>query len=278
MKLFSTNGAEVVGGKVNSLKSAVRDVKANLITIQETHCRRKGKIQIDDFVIFEAIRKAKGGGTLIACHEDLKPKLIEEYEDDFELLVVEIKANEKDIRVISGYGPQENWPEEKRMPFFVALETEIEKAVLAGKSILIEMDANSKLGNTIIPGDPYEMSPNGAILAQIVERHNIIVGNGINTCKGTITRQRQTRARTEKSVIDLVLFSSDMLDYLVNIEVDEARKYVLTKVVKKKNGTRVQESDHNPIVTEFALKVELSNKDKKLEMYNLKNKACQKRF
>ena len=50
-------------------------------------------------------------------------------------------------------------------------------------------------------------------------------------------------------MIDLVLFSSDMLDYLVNIEVDEARKYVLTKVVKKKNGIRVQESDHNPIVT-----------------------------
>ena len=114
LKLFSTNGAGVVGGKVNSLKSAVRDVTANLITIQETHCRRKGKILIDDFVIFEAIRKAKGGGTLIACHEDLKPKLIEEYEDDFELLVVEIKVNEKDIKVISGYGPQENWPEEKR--------------------------------------------------------------------------------------------------------------------------------------------------------------------
>ena len=183
---------------MNSLKSAVSDVKANLITIQETHCRRKGKIQIEDFVFFEAIRKAKGGGTLIACHEDLKPKLIEEYEDDFEQLVVEITVNEKDIRVISGYGPQENWPEEKRMPFFVALETEIEKAVLAGKSILIEMDANSKLGNTIIPGDPYEMSPNGAILAQIVERHNIIVGNGINTCKGTITRQRQTRTKLKK--------------------------------------------------------------------------------
>ena len=223
LKLFSTNGAGVAGGKVNSLKSAVRDVKANLVTIQETHCRRKGTIQIEDFIIFEAIRKAKGGGTMIASHKDFGPKLIQEYEDEFELLVIEIKVEDKEIRVISGYGPQENWLEEKRMPFFLALETEIEKAVLAGKSILVEMDANSKLGNTLIPGDPYEMSPNGAILAQIVERHNMIVANGISTCKGTITRQRQTRTRNERSVIDLVLFSSDMMDHLVNIEVDEAR-------------------------------------------------------
>ena len=52
LKLFSTNGAGVAGGKVNSLKSAVRDVKANLVTIQETHCRRKGTIQIEDFYYF----------------------------------------------------------------------------------------------------------------------------------------------------------------------------------------------------------------------------------
>ena len=54
------------------------------------------------------------------------------------------------MRVISGYGPQENWPEEKRMPLFIALETEIEKAALAGRSVIVEMDANAKLGNKYI--------------------------------------------------------------------------------------------------------------------------------
>ena len=32
-----------------------------------------------------------------------------------------------------GSGPQENWDEERRMPFFIALETEKVKAELAGK-------------------------------------------------------------------------------------------------------------------------------------------------
>ena len=89
--------------------------------------------------------------------------------------------------MITGYGPQENWEEDKRMPFFIALETEIEKAKLLGKSILIEMDANSKLGHKFIPNDPHEMSQNGAVLAAIILRQNLIVVNGMKKCVGTIT-------------------------------------------------------------------------------------------
>ena len=67
---------------------------------------------IDDHIVFEAIRKAKGGGTLISGHTDFNPKLIVQYEEEFELLVVEIELKEKHVRIISGYGPQENWPED----------------------------------------------------------------------------------------------------------------------------------------------------------------------
>ena len=174
-------------------------------------------------VVFEAIRKAKGGGTLIASHKSLNPRLIESYEDEFELLVVELELEEKNIRMISGYGPQENWTEEKRRPFFVALETEVEKANLAGKSIIIELDANAKLGKKYIPDDPHDMSPNGAILAEIVERQDIVVGNGTSICQGTITRTRVTKNRTEKSAIDLLMFSNDLNKNLVSLKVDEKR-------------------------------------------------------
>ena len=69
-----------------------------------------------------------------------------------------------------------------------------------------------------------------------------------------------------------------MLQHLVYIQIDEARKYVLTKVVKKKNGIKIQESDHNPIEAEFSLKIIQTEEDNKLEMYNLKNEECQKKF
>ena len=51
-----------------------------------------------------------------------------QYEEEFELLIVEIELKEKHVRIISDYGPHKNCPEDKRMPFFLALETEIKKA------------------------------------------------------------------------------------------------------------------------------------------------------
>ena len=54
---------------------------------------------MENFVIFEAIRKNKEkGGSMLGVHENLKPILIEEYSDTFELIVVEIKAGKKEIR------------------------------------------------------------------------------------------------------------------------------------------------------------------------------------
>ena len=98
IKLFSTNGAGVKNGKVQSLNAEVKSTGANIITVQETHCTQKGKIKMNkDFVTFESIRSRKGGGTLIAIYKDLNPKLIEEYNEDFELLVVEIRTENKEI-------------------------------------------------------------------------------------------------------------------------------------------------------------------------------------
>ena len=276
IKVFSTNGAGIKNGKVASLNAEIESLQANLVTVQETHCTQKGRIVMDSkFVVFEAIRKRKGGGTLIAAHKDFQPKLIKEYSDNFELLVVELITEEKEIRIISGYGPQEIWDEEKRLPFFIALETEIEKAELAGRSIIIEMDSNSKLGPKYIEQDPHVMSPNGALLSGIIERHGLIVGNGTNKCKGTITRKRTTKHRVEQSVIDHVLFSSDLLKHFISMLIDESRKHVLTRIRQTKKGIHTKESDHNVLVSEFECKVKHDEDEETNELYNLKNKECQ---
>ena len=59
--------------------------------------------------MFEAIRNKAKGGPDIGVITELNPFLIQEYSEEFELLVVEIKAGKREIRIISGYGPQENW-------------------------------------------------------------------------------------------------------------------------------------------------------------------------
>ena len=58
---------------------------------------RKGKFQLDGFEIFESIRKIKkDGGTLVGVHKALKPMLIQEYNDEFELIIVEIAVSGKE--------------------------------------------------------------------------------------------------------------------------------------------------------------------------------------
>jgi hypothetical protein len=179
--------------------------------------------------------------------------------------------------LITGYGPQENWEEEKRMEFFIALETEVERAELAGKSVIIEMDANSKLGAQYVANDPHPISPNGTILAEIIERHSLTVANGSDKCRGTITRKRVTKQRTEKSVIDFVLFSQDLKEHFIAMHIDEARKHVLTKMRRTKRGFKIKESDHNVLITEFNCKFNSEQKEK-IELYNLSNKVCQQKF
>ena len=106
IKIYTTNAAGLKS-KMKSLSAQVKSLDIPIFTVQETHFTTKGKIKIDGYIVFESIRtKKKNGGTAIGVHETLNPVLIEEYSSEFELLVVEIKVNKRDIRIISGYGPQ----------------------------------------------------------------------------------------------------------------------------------------------------------------------------
>ena len=83
-------------------------------------------MNIENFEIFEARRKNKErGGTMIGAHTALNPILVQEYSEDLELLVIEIKVKNRKIRLITGYRPQECWNKAERIPFSVALEKEM---------------------------------------------------------------------------------------------------------------------------------------------------------
>ena len=116
------------------------------------------------------------------------------------------------------------------------------------------MDANAKLGPKYIQGDPHKQSTNGRILSGLVERHALCVVNGVkDKRKGIITREKHTVLGVEKSVIDLVIISSDLVEHMTQIHIDEERFHVLTKNVKTKTGIAYSQSDHNIINTKFKL-------------------------
>ena len=79
-------------------------------------------------------------------------------------------------------------------------------------------------------------------------------------------------------MIDIVIFSSDLNKHLLSVHIDEERKHVLSRIYKTKKGTKIKESDHNTITTEFNIKVTPAMKSEKIEFYNLKNKDCLAKF
>ena len=103
---------------------------------------------------------------------------------------------------------------------------------MAGKSIVIEIDANSKLGPDYIPNDSHKMSPNGVLLLGIIKRHALCVANGSEKSQGTIMRRRVTQGRTEESIIDIVMFSHDMNPHFKSLKEDEEKEELkLRKVI-----------------------------------------------
>ena len=161
------------------------------------------------------------------------------------------------------------------MPFFLALEEEISKANMAGKSVILEMDANSKLGGKYVKPDPNETSENGKILEGITERHALSVANGIEgKGSGIITGNRITKKYFQESLIDYVLLSRDMLPLLVTCKIDSERKHFLTKTTKKK---RI-ESDHNSIVTTLNIEWNSKIKEERIEIFNFKDDIGMAKF
>ena len=172
---------------------------------------------------------------MLGIHVDLKPVLVKEYSESFELLVVEVEIANTKVRVRTGYGPQENWEEGERLPFFEALESEGPAAELKSGSVIISMDATSKLGSEYIEGDPHVhctvtlWKTTGWHLRQDA----LIVTNGlVEERVGLFTRVRINRDGIEQSAIDFVTMGSDLIRHIEYVHVDDKGIRVLTKLWK----------------------------------------------
>ena len=139
---FSIIGNNCFGLK-SKKESLVQTLKAfnfpSCITIQETKLRKMGSVKINDYQVFEKIRPGLGGGLLSAVKENLNPVLISPVNEDVEILVVQCQVNEMKMRIINGYGPQEDEGLDNRLKFWSSLEQEIVSAKEANCCVLIQL-------------------------------------------------------------------------------------------------------------------------------------------
>ena len=277
---FSILGTNCNGilNKQDSLKAAMDTFKPTIVTLQETKSRKHGNIRLPGYQIFEKIRKGgNGGGLLTAADENINPVLVSTGKDDeTEIITIQVEVGKYSIRIVNGYGPQEDEygnGKDKIYKFWQELEEEILEAKDNNCLVVVQIDANAKIGKDKIRDDPNTVTANGKILLDICERQNLTILNTLDTCKGVITRERITVNSIEQSVIDYVIVCKDMENYLEKMQIDEDRTYVLTKY-----GKKTVRSDHNILFSKFSIQYKLKKETHRKEIFLLKDKKSQENF
>ena len=143
----------------------------------------------------------------------------------------------------------------------------------ANTGIIIELDANTKLGSQIITGDHHEISENGKLLLEVAKNNNFIIVNSTKLCEGIITRVGKTDFLNEESTIDFILVYPKMFTFIAKMKIDEERTHVLTRYSQNKNNKNedkqiIKESDHNPLIWYFNIKVISQIENKHQEIFN----------
>ena len=225
------------------------------------------------------MKKVEGVSLLLlAADEDLNPVLVSEVNDDIETITIQIDIGNRNLRIINGYGPQEDDKIEDIMNFWQEIETEVINAKDNNCMVIIQLDANAKVGKKIIKSDPNNTSNNGKILIDFIKRQNLTLVNAMELCTGTITRQRIAGNNLEKSVLDYIIVCEEMSENVAEMSIDEDRIHTLTRYMKSKNKQKIIPSDHNVLHAIFNIAYRQQNRKIRKEIFQYKSYESRTKF
>ena len=128
--------------------------------------------------------------------------------------------DDKHIRLVLVYGPQENDSVSKIADFYDSISVQVERANLVGDSVFLVGDFNAKLGTEFIRGKIHQMSNNGARL------------NDIMIVKKYTFTWVKNKIPVEKSVSDYVITSQDLVSSVNSLKIDEAKQFTPWRSLK----------------------------------------------
>ena len=283
LQTFTIMGNNTAGlkAKKDSLEALIHTLKRpSCIMLQETKLGQKEEFKLQNYQVFQKNRNVYGGGLLTAVDVGLNPMLISSKNEEAEVLTVQLEINHFKIRILNGYGPQEDDSLQNKLSFWMALDQEVLAAKSENCLVLIQMDANAKVGRKIIDKDPNSLTDNnGQKLLELCSRHELAILNADARCRGTITRYRVSKRSEEKSILDYMLVCKELYQYFESMVIDEERNLTLTKYIANKTTKKSVPSDHNPMFARFNIKYRKNRfREPRREIFNLKNGECQEKF
>ena len=279
VRFLGVNAAGI-GSKLTSFKNTLNVLRPEVFFIEETKMKDEGKIQIEDYDLFELVRKSRdgGGGLAIGCKKELQASWVREGDDKVESLSVDIFLKGIKIRCCVAYGCQETDSVDRKEAFWNYLNEEVAIADETNSGFILHFDGNLWAGEGIIPGDPRKQNRNGKFFETFLKQNpNLTVINSLPLCKGIITRSRIKNGISEESVIDFFLVCNRVLPYVQKMIIDEEKKFILTNYKKARVGGKAVDSDHFTQYMDVEMEVEIV-KPEKIEVFNFKRKENQKIF
>ena len=222
MRFLGVNAAGLKS-KLLSFNKVLTELNPSVFFVEETKMKYEGRLKLENYIVFERIRKDRsGGGLALGCIKDLNPVWVREGEGDIEALSVEISVKNMKIRCCVAYGFQENENIEKKNNFWKYLDEEVLNAKSAGSGLIIQMDGNLWAGSQIIPNDPRKQNRNGKLFEEFLMRNShLSVVNALNICEGVISRSRNS----EESILDFFIVCNLVLPHVTKMVVDDENKY-----------------------------------------------------
>ena len=232
-----------------------------------------------DFQVYYLNRQNKhGGGLAVGIENNIESTLIREGDDNIEALSIQIILKQLPVRIIVGYGPQENDNIDKKTQFWNFIEQEINEAEIAEHGIILQMDGNLHAGPGLVKNDPNPINRNGKLFTDFLKRNNsLIVLNSLESCKGVITRRRMLENRIEQAVLDFFLINEKLRPFFKELIIDEEKEFGLYNLAQIKKNKKIIESDHNSLICSFNIEINRI-KPVREEMFNLRSNKCQEEF
>ena len=250
---------------MDSLEKILSSIDPDIIALCET--RKGGRLKEDELQVYEVKeRNAKPGkeGLLVGVRKNSFVSLRDITDTEMKnVLTVRIEYPNFYLRVIIAHAPQETANVEERVEFFEELMVQVERGDASGDQVLLLGDFNARLVSDLNSVNA-ESSPNGKLMADVIQKYSMQVCNFDEKCSGQWTRIQVKKDEEIRSTLDYIVVQKEMFGSLSSILIDEEKiftPYRETKVRKKK---KITYSDHCAMIAHFELEtgkvVKLSNK------------------
>lgn len=258
--------------KRDSLEVIIKSIQPEIVALVETKVG-KNKVFKEWEPHYQCLKRncSRGKGGIMCAFKNGTFKSARNVTsvDDDRILTCRVEYDNRTVRVIVVYGPQETDELELRNDFYVKLGLEIEKCNNAGEGLLIIGDLNAKIKADEEKNILYD-SGNGRLLAETVHDFGLEVVNFSDCCRGTWTWTKRVRGVLNKSTLDYMLVDKEILKMIQELEIDEEKSLcpfhktntkTNTKRVKgtkkgkktKKGTKKIVYSDHNPLICKLGL-------------------------